>query len=50
MPILGRCVVQMLLGELDSVKESRWAWDRDDAGGALPEYLPSRDLKEIQGY
>ncbi|PGH15719.1 hypothetical protein AJ80_05427 [Polytolypa hystricis UAMH7299] len=50
MPTIGQYVVQMLLKELGPKETTRWAWDRDDAGGALPEYLPSRDLKEIPGY
>jgi sarcosine oxidase/L-pipecolate oxidase len=50
MPIIGKYVVQMLQGKLDSEKASRWAWDRPNNGGALPDYLPRRDLSEIQGY
>ncbi|EGX93599.1 sarcosine oxidase [Cordyceps militaris CM01] len=47
MPILGRYVVKMLLGQLGADEKKRWAWDREDTGGALPEYIPKRDLKDI---
>lgn len=50
MPTLGRYVVKMLQGKLDPEHASRWAWDRSNDGGALPEYLPRRDLKDILGY
>ena len=50
LPVLGKYVVQMLQGTLDSESASRWAWDRSNAGGAIPAYLPRRDLKEIPGY
>lgn len=50
MPTIGRYVVQMLQGMLPEELASRWAWDRPTSGGALPEYLPRRDLKEIAGY
>ena len=49
MPTLGKYVVQMLEGKLDAEKASRWAWDRPNDGGALPAYVPRRDLKEIPG-
>lgn len=47
MPVIGRYVVRMLLGELGAEEKKRWAWDREEAAGALPEYLPERDLKDI---
>ena len=50
MPILGHYVVQMLQGKLDEEPASRWAWDRSNDGGAMPEYFPRRDLKDIPGY
>jgi len=50
MPTLGKYVVQMLQGKLDGEKARRWAWNRPKDGGAIPEYLPRRDLKEIEGY
>ncbi len=50
MPIVGKYVVNMVQGNLDAEKARRWAWDRSNEGGALPEYMPRRDLKEIRGY
>ena len=50
MPLLGKLVVQMLNGELPDEQAQRWAWDRAGNGGALPEYIPQRDLKDIPGY
>ncbi|KAI1121791.1 sarcosine oxidase [Nemania abortiva] len=47
MPTIGRYVVQMLQGTLPDEFASRWAWDRPIEGGALPEFLPQRDLKDI---
>lgn len=49
-PVLGRYVVQMLQGTLSDELAARWAWDRPADGGALPEFLPHRDLKDIPGY
>ncbi|KAI0877796.1 sarcosine oxidase [Hypoxylon argillaceum] len=50
MPTIGRYAVQMVKGELSDELSSRWAWDRPTDGGALPEHLPKRDLKDIAGY
>ncbi|PSN63082.1 sarcosine oxidase, partial [Corynespora cassiicola Philippines] len=50
MPLLGKLVVQMLNGELPDEQAQRWAWDRAGNGGALPEFIPRRDLKDIPGY
>jgi len=50
LPTLGMYVVQMLQGTLDQEMAARWAWDRPSEGGALPAYVPHRDLKDIPGY
>ncbi len=50
MPTLGHYVVQMLQGTLSEGLAKRWAWDRPDDGGALKEYLPHGDAKEVPGY
>lgn len=50
LPIIGKYVVQMLDGTLDEISASRWAWDRDNKGGACAAYIPKRDLKDIAGY
>lgn len=49
MPVLGQYVVRMLLDELPEEHAKRWAWDRPEgaSNGALPEYIPARDLKDI---
>ncbi|KAF1983281.1 sarcosine oxidase [Aulographum hederae CBS 113979] len=47
---VGKYVTQMLDGKLDETEARRWAWDRLDDGGACAMYLPSRDLKDIDGY
>jgi sarcosine oxidase/L-pipecolate oxidase len=48
MPTIGKYVVKMLLGELEAQHAGRWAWDyAGDGSGALPEYVPRRDLNDL---
>jgi sarcosine oxidase / L-pipecolate oxidase len=47
LPTVGAYVVQKLAGTLDEEKSARWAWDREDSGGACIMYIPTRDVKNI---
>ena len=47
MSVLGRYVVKMLQRTLDEESTRRWGWNRPNKGGALPKYLPKRDLKDL---
>jgi sarcosine oxidase/L-pipecolate oxidase len=47
MPTIGRYVVQMLDGELDSALSERWAWDRENEGAAHGKLLPKLELKDL---
>ena len=48
--MIGSYVVKMLQGELDPEHARRWAWDRDNEGGANTVYEPGRDLNDIHSY
>lgn len=46
-PVLGKCVMQMLNGELTPELKQRWAWDRE-----RPDYLknpeyPNSDMRDL---
>ncbi len=47
LPTIGKYVVQRIEGTLEEGLARKWAWDRDNAGGACEMYIPSRDLKDI---
>lgn len=49
MPIIGNYIVKMLTGELDESYAGRWAWDKRGpiSAGAITQYLPRRDLKDL---
>ncbi|KAH8599191.1 sarcosine oxidase [Bisporella sp. PMI_857] len=50
LPVIGKYVVQKIKGTLGSEAARKWAWDRPAVGGAMPTYIPQRDLKDIKGY
>ena len=45
MPIIGKYVVDLLDGKLDSSLAKRWAWDRPAEGAAHGDLLPQIELK-----
>src|SRR6266536_6581655 len=47
LPVIGKYVVQMLDGILDESLVKRWAWDRDQKGGAHDKLIPKRELKDV---
>jgi sarcosine oxidase/L-pipecolate oxidase len=47
LPILGKYVVQMLDGELDSSLTKTWAWDRDNKANAYGDMWPKRELRDL---
>jgi len=47
MPTIGRYVVEMLEGTLDSALVNRWAWDCENEGGAHAHLLPTTELRDL---
>lgn len=47
---MGKYIIEMMDGTLDSRFTSRWAWDRPQVGLNCPKYVPARELKDIKGY
>jgi len=47
MPTIGRYVVEMLDGTLDPSLTKRWAWDRENEGGAHAHLLPTIELRDL---
>ncbi|KAI4647189.1 uncharacterized protein J4E79_010340 [Alternaria viburni] len=47
MPTIGRYVVEMLDGTLDPALAKRWAWDRENEGGAHAHLLPTIELRDL---
>jgi sarcosine oxidase / L-pipecolate oxidase len=47
LPILGKYVVAMLQGELDSDLAKKWAWNRDEHGSAHASVIPRREMRDI---
>ncbi|KAI4925216.1 hypothetical protein J4E85_007093 [Alternaria conjuncta] len=47
MPTIGRYVVEMLDGTLDPSLAKRWAWDRENKGGAHAHLLPTLELRDL---
>ena len=47
MPTIGRYVVEMLDGSLDPSLAKRWAWDRENEGGAHTHLLPTIELRDL---
>ncbi|KAK3197340.1 hypothetical protein GRF29_1536g1402564 [Pseudopithomyces chartarum] len=48
-PVLGKYVVQMLEGELESELKEKWAWDRERPDEKLNPEFPRWEMKEILG-
>ena len=46
-PILGKYIVQMLEGELESELEAKWAWDRERPDPALNGEWPRVEMNEL---
>ncbi|MCJ1313359.1 hypothetical protein MMC25_007037 [Agyrium rufum] len=47
MPIIGKYIVDLLNGNLDSSLAKRWAWDRPDEGAAHGDLLPKIELVDV---
>lgn len=47
MPTIGRYVVDLLDGQLESALAARWAWDRADEGSAHGNLLPRLELRDV---
>ncbi|KAH8810703.1 sarcosine oxidase-like protein [Xylogone sp. PMI_703] len=47
MPTIGRYVAEMLSGTLDADLTKRWAWDRENEGGAHKDLLPEIELSDL---
>ncbi|KAF1965796.1 FAD dependent oxidoreductase [Bimuria novae-zelandiae CBS 107.79] len=48
-PVLGKYVVQMLEGELESELKEKWAWDRERPDEKLNPEFPRWEMREILG-
>ena len=46
LPVLGKYVVEMLSGELDSELEKRWAWDRELPSVDGNSKWPKKELRD----
>jgi sarcosine oxidase/L-pipecolate oxidase len=47
MPTIGRYVLEMLEGTLDPSLVKRWAWDRNNEGGAHAHLHPKLELRNL---
>ncbi len=47
---VGKYIVEMVKGILSKEAVTKWAWDRSDEGAACEFYIPTRDLKDINGF
>lgn len=47
LPTVGKYVVQMLEGTLDSKLAKTWAWDRNSEGSAHEGLIPRREMRDV---
>jgi sarcosine oxidase/L-pipecolate oxidase len=47
LPVIGKYVVRMIEGTLDTKLLEAWAWDREGTGLAHEGLLPRREMKDV---